>query len=374
MQGLGYPPNVGGTWYQTATVADGDLTTIMTLQLPAAAGTPRPGPVVILWQLVVGVADAESGDSSHALVGPPQATVILPNCDDAGNCALRGSFAGPIAAALKAGDLASATNPTLAIWFDAVRTYEGGLLVQVTDPYLAAGGDSGTLSDPKTTYGALNNTPPFQMTGAAPLEILGDQLFQAAEAPYDWAAAARLALGSFIPPSSPEPVPINVWTPQRTGFRHLRLRATYDGPCPPDRVVVVGNPSSNEVAAVIVVAGGTMLNADLAVRADADWLISLRDSAGTTISTTLVPASEADAVVSGHQDCTTGKGLLDVSGLASSVPNPNITQSPIGTVSPTAAPAIDPGARLATSALVIALGLIVVVGISGSLLLRRRKT
>jgi hypothetical protein len=371
LSGLGYAPDIGGTWYQAPTIAGGQLTVEVTLQLPALAGAPKPGPVVVLWGMVAGVSDADFGDSTHALIGQPRASVVLPHCDDAGNCALRVGLGGPIAPALQAADLDTVINPTMGVWFTAVRTYSDADTVQVAEPFLVAGGNAGTLLDPGNTYGALNLSPTFQLDHAAALEIPGNEFFHAADAPYDWAGAVRLAIQDFVPPTSPEPIPINVWTPQRTGVRHLQIRATYDGPCPDDRMVVVQNPATKEVAAVIYVGGGTVLKADLAVRSDAEWVLSLRGSGGATISTTSIPASALDALISGNENCTTGKGLLEVSGVPSVVPNPTFTPGSAPSSSPTNPSGTTSGELPAFTVLVVAL--LAAAGLAGTFLILRRR-
>jgi hypothetical protein len=369
LSGLGYAPDIGGTWYQAPTIAGGQLTVEVTLQLPAITGAPEPGPVVVLWGMVVGVSDADFGDSTHALIQPPRASVILPHCDDVGNCALRVSVGGPIAPALQAADLDGVTNPTMGVWFNAVRTYSGAGTVQVAEPFLVAGGDAGTLLEPGNTYGALNLSPTIRLDSAAPLEIPGEEFFHAADAPYDWASAVGLAIQDFVPPASPEPIPINVWTPQRTGVRHLQIRATYDGPCPDDRTVVVQDPATKEVAAVIFVGGGRVLNADLAVRSEAEWVLSLRDAGGATISTTSIPASDLDALISGNENCTTGKGLLTVSGLPSPVPNPTFTPGSTPSSSPSNPPEATSGDL--PSGIVAAVAVLAVVGLASMFLVLR---
>lgn len=182
----------------------------------------------------------------------------------------------------------------------------------------------------------------------------------------------RFAIQDFVAPASPEPIPINVWTPQRTGVRHLQIRATYDGPCPDDRTVVVQDPATKEVAAVIYVGGGRVLNADLAVRSEAEWVLSLRGSGGATISTTSVPASDLDALISGNQNCTTGKGLLAVSGLPSAVPNPTFTPSSAPSSSPTNPSGPTSGDIPGVAVVFVAL-LVTAAVASTFLILRRRR-
>lgn len=364
MSGLGNAPDVRGTWYQMPTVTDHQLVADVTLQLPAVKGTRAPGLVVILWQLVVGVTDAQSGDSTQAATGPPRTTAVLPHCDAAGNCALRVQLSGPIAPALEAADLSSVVNPTLAVWLSAVRTFNDGEVVQVADPHVAAGGDSGTLEDPGDSYGALNLSPAFLLADAFPLDVPGDRFGHAGDL-FDWATAVRSALGNLDPTASAEPIPINVWDPQRTGLRHLRLRATFNSPCPADRVVVVESIPSKAVAGVIYVGGTRILEADLAVDSGTDWLVALRMTGGETVSTTRVPADEAGALVSGIQDCATGKGLLQVSALPTTVPNP--TTMPSASSPPQAH---DP--TTASAAILIALSLgVVVIGLAASFRFRR---
>jgi hypothetical protein len=194
-----------GTYQQEGEVVGGQLLARLTFHLPAAPTTAQPGPVVVLWQLRIDVADGMYGDIVERLVGPPVVEAVLPDCDATGACDLQIEVGGSVTPALEAVDLdwVSDSGAGLYVAVTLVRTYADGSLLQAVRPRLASGGGGGTLAQPMTITGGLTLSALIRLdTAEAHHAEISTEEFGIGGPAYDWGAAVTEALGE---PSSPAP-------------------------------------------------------------------------------------------------------------------------------------------------------------------------
>lgn len=356
--------SLGGSWYQASAITDGDLDAELTLQLPAIGSNAEPGPVIVLWQLRVVVTDAEFGDVSERLVGAPIATALLPNCDSVSNCAVRFQLSGSVAPALQAADLDWVSQTGLSVGATVIRTFEGGSLLQVVKPDLSADGDGGTLAGPSDTYGALNLSRILPADEAAPAEIPGDEFHQGRDKLYDWGTAVREALTEFTPPARPEPVPINVWMPERPDALRVLVRIDFGDQCPTERFIVFSDDRTHHVGASLYVGGARNAAADVALPVDGVWTIALVTSTGEVLNAAgLQPLGTGTGLqVGGPLRCSNGKGVFTQEGIPQIIPNPSSAGPP--EAAPSAGGASNPLALALPGLAALVIGALVVLALA----------
>lgn len=203
----------GGTYHQVWGIGDDQMIADLTFHLSAPADMAEPGPVVVFWQFQISVADAEFGDISSRLIGPPMVETSKPSCDPNGLCVVHLRASGPIAPALEAADLAWVHQTWVSITVTMVRTFHSGSFFQLVTPEFT---DSvgGTLASPSTIDGPLLESAVIASTEVTPAEIPGTE-FHIGGPPFDWSSevAAALALTGTPRPESSKPTPIDGPTP-----------------------------------------------------------------------------------------------------------------------------------------------------------------
>jgi len=371
---------VGGTWYQAASVSGEDLAVELTLQMPAVAADP--GPVVVIWQIRVAVADIAFGDVLERIVGPPLVEAAQPHCDAAGSCALRIRLAGSVAPALEAADLDWVSSTGLQVSWTVIRTFDDGAQLQVVQPDVGGDSDGGAIAAPSDMYGALISSVVFPASDAALGEIPGTEFNDGSPPPFDWGAAVQDALQGFTPPASLELVPIHVWTPESPTAFLVRLRIDFRDRCPLDRFIVFSDDVTQEVGASVFIGGSTQARADVTLPVGGAWSISLQ-TAGNDVfnATSLQPLGRGFGLeITGPMSCIDGKGVFTQEGLAQAVPNPSQAASPEATSSEPLEPSPSPqppddaegGEEWLWASLVAMLGLAGLVALGALSLLRRR--
>lgn len=197
-----------GSYQQENEVVDGQLQARLTFHLPAAPTAAQPGPVVVLWQLRIDVADGMYGDILERLVGPPVVEVVLPDCDATGACDFEIEVGGSVTPALEAVDLdwVSESGAGLYVAVTLARMYGGGSVLQAVRPRLGSGGGDGTLAQPMTITGGLtlSGLIPANAAEAHHAEIPTEE-FGIGGPAYDWGAAVTEALAKSTPSPTPSP-------------------------------------------------------------------------------------------------------------------------------------------------------------------------
>lgn len=320
--GLAVRPKLGGTYYQQGRVINGQLRVDLTLQLPAVPNTGTPGPVVVLWQGMVGAAQRDHGDIVERAVGDPRSVVIAPTCDTTGNCALRFSLRRPIAPALRAAELPELDNVGMGFLVAAVRTFDGSSRVQVVQPGVSGTTARATLSEPLDTYGALSLSPLVDVASAEPVPLVGDAFGQATDDELEWGRAVQdaLAAGEVVPTDD---VRIAVWTPTEDDVRHVMVDLEFSDTCPEDRFVVIRNDATGEVALALHVGGATAARSDVALPSGGLWTVGVHAANGDTLNAVQLSQGTSDIRVTGPVRCTNGKGVINEEGLAPEIPNPS---------------------------------------------------
>ena len=193
----------GGTYHQVVELQGDELSADVSFTLPASGLIDEPGPVVVLWQYRIDVADAEFSDVSSWLAGPPQDELILPDCDPSGTCNLHVHVSGPIGAAFEAAAPDGVGRTSVTVLMSVVITSSDGAQLQVIAPEAAVeGSDGGTLNDPAPIDGSSISSTMLAADDVSPAEIppagpgLGNQQ-------YDWDQAVKGALEDL--PGSPPP-------------------------------------------------------------------------------------------------------------------------------------------------------------------------
>lgn len=334
LSGEVYGP-LAGTWYQRSEVRDGYLDAQLTFQLPVAPTREAPGPVVAIWQIVVQVADNAYGDIATRKIGPPQVTAALPICDASGNCAARFDMSGPTDVGYQAHELEWAGRTGLTFAVTLVRTFADGSLLQLVRPDLPVDGGGGNLATPEDMYGALALSGLLARDEALPAEQPGDDFHRGSTNLYDWGQAVRDALPD-TESQTPEPLPINVWTPEQPDALHVSLRIDFSDVCPDDRAIVFRRAPGPDASVVVPISGATSVREEVALTIASDWSIGIETGDGTVLNRAdLQPLGSGTGLrIGGSIACGDGKGVFTQEGIPQVIPNPSApTPEPSGEAS-----------------------------------------
>lgn len=360
LSGEVYGP-LAGTWYQRSMVRDGSLDAQVTFQLPAAPTQQVAGPILAIWQIVVQVADNAYGDTATRTIGPPVITAAIPNCDASGNCAVRFELSGPTRPAYEARKLEWAGATGLTFGVTLVRTFANGMQFQLVRPDLPVDGDGGTLAAPGDMYGALAFSGLIESGQAQPAELSGEEFHQGSASPYDWGEAVRRALPQ-VKSEPPEPLPINVWTPERPDSLHVSLHIYFTDSCPENRAIVFRSASGAGAPVVVPVSGATNVGEEIALALATDWSVGIETGDGTVLNRTdLQPLGSGTGLrISGPIACEDGKGVFTQEGIPQDIPNPN-TATAGASMGASRPPATENGQDTPVSAAILPLVLVLAV-------------
>ncbi|MGH2455692.1 MAG: hypothetical protein ACRDHD_05485 [Candidatus Limnocylindria bacterium] len=189
-------------------------------------------------------------------------------------------------------------------------------------------------------YGALALARPISPDASLLAEIPGDQFGLARDEPNDWGSATQDALERFSRPPSPEPVPINVWTPDRQSGRHVQIRLSFSDTCPEQRFIALVNDATRVAAATLYVGGSTAARGDFTLPLTGQWSVALVGTDGAVLNATgLDPLGFAVGTqITGALRCSDGKGVFKQEGIPQQIPNPSGTSSLLASRPPPSPP------------------------------------
>ena len=200
--------NTGGAYYQANTVDGKVLTADFTLELPPPPTDAMPGPIVVFSQLVVSVTDVQFGDVSERAIGPPAKQTLVPPCEDSGGCIAHVRVSAPLASALEADELDWVLSTWVSMRLTAIRTFDGGALVQAVAPQVGWNvGNGWTIAEPADIEGTLTSAGVVPVAEAVPAHLPPDEFHIGNDEAFDWGAAVTEALAELPPTEQPDTGP-----------------------------------------------------------------------------------------------------------------------------------------------------------------------